>query len=83
MFRKKTIHDYDIAGKTVLVRADYNVPLTHDGHVSSNFRIRQNIPTIRVLQEKGCKIIICSHLGRPKSRDDRQFSLKPGRKRAK
>lgn len=76
MFQKKTIHDIDIAGKRVLLRADYNVPLT-GGKVASDYRITQSIPTIRALQEKNCKIVICSHLGRPKGEEDTDFSLKP------
>lgn len=77
MFDKKTINDYDVYGKKVLLRADYNVPLTKDGAVASNYRITQSIPTIRALQEKGCRIIICSHLGRPTGPKDKKFSLKP------
>lgn len=76
MFQKKTLNDYDIAGKTVLLRADYNVPLK-DGVVSSNYRIAQSVETIRALQEQGCRIVIVSHLGRPKGPDDAQYSLKP------
>jgi 3-phosphoglycerate kinase len=81
MFKKKTLKDYDIAGKTVLLRADYNVPLNDSGEISSDYRITQSIPTIKALQEKGCKIVICSHLGRPKDADDTDFSLKPVAKR--
>ena len=77
MFTKKTINDFDIAGKKVLLRADYNVPLNKDHTVASAYRIEQSIPTIKALQEKGCKIVICSHLGRPKSPLDTEFSLKP------
>lgn len=76
MFQKKTLNDYDIAGKTVLLRADYNVPLK-DGAVSSNYRIAQSVETIRALQEQGCRIVIVSHLGRPKGPEDTQYSLKP------
>ncbi len=81
MFNKKTINNYNIAGKIVLLRADYNVPLNKDGEVASDYRITQSIPTIKALQEKGCKIVICSHLGRPKNAEDKQFSLKPVAKR--
>jgi 3-phosphoglycerate kinase len=77
LFSKKTIHEFDLAGKRVLLRADYNVPLNKDGTISSNYRIEQSLPTIRALQEKGCQIVICSHLGRPKSPDDRMYSLRP------
>lgn len=76
MFLKKTIRDIDLSGKKVLVRTDYNVPISR-GVITSNFRITQSIPTIKYLQEKGCRIIICSHLGRPAGYGDNQFSLKP------
>ena len=81
MFNKKTVNDYDIASKRVLLRADYNVPLTGNGEVASDYRITSSIPTIKALQDKGCKIIICSHLGRPKNSEDTKFSLKPVAKR--
>jgi 3-phosphoglycerate kinase len=77
MFQKKTLNDYNLQGKHVLLRADFNVPLTENNEVASDFRIAQSIPTIKALQEKGCKIVICSHLGRPKGPQDTQFSLKP------
>ena len=77
MFSKKTINDFDIAGKRVLLRTDYNVPLNKDGSVASAYRIEQSLPTIKALQSKGCQIVICSHLGRPKSSADRQFRLQP------
>ena len=82
MFNKKTLHEYnELHGKTVLLRADYNVPLDDKGEILSDFRITQSLPTIEALQEKQCKIIIISHLGRPKSADDTHFSLKPVAKR--
>lgn len=77
MFYKKTINDYNLDDKTVLLRADYNVPLDSDGEISSDYRITQSIPTIKALQDKNCKIVICSHLGRPKSSEDIKYSLKP------
>lgn len=77
MFNKKTIYDFDIDGKKILLRADYNVPLTSDGDIDSNFRIAQSIPTIQVLLERGCRVVICSHLGRPDGPEDTKFSLKP------
>ena len=76
MFSKQTIDDYKLAGKQVLLRVDFNVPI-ENGKVMSDFRIQQAIPTIKALQKKGCKIVICSHLGRPKSPEDTQYSLKP------
>ncbi len=77
MFHKKTINDFDIQGKRVLVRADYNVPLSSSGTVESSYRIEQSLPTLRALIDKGCQIVICSHLGRPKGPEDTHFSLKP------
>jgi len=77
VFSKKTINDYELGDKTVLLRADYNVPLDKNGKITSDYRIAQSVPTIKALQAKGCRIVICSHLGRPKGPEDRQFSLKP------
>ncbi|MCA9328926.1 phosphoglycerate kinase, partial [Candidatus Saccharibacteria bacterium] len=77
MFRKKNIHEFDLHGKRVLLRADYNVPLEKDGSVASSYRIEQSLPTISALQEKGCQIVIISHLGRPEGPDDKSCSLKP------
>ena len=77
MFYKKTLHDFDVNGKKILLRADFNVPLTDEGEIESNFRITQSLPTIRALQERGCKGVICSHLGRPSGPDDAKFSLRP------
>ncbi len=76
MFTKKTIKDIDISGKTVLLRADYNVPIK-DGEVASDYRITKSLPTIQYLLEKNCKIVICSHLGRPKGETVSKYSLKP------
>ena len=80
MFTKQTINDIDLRGKQVLLRADYNVPL-QDGTITSDYRITQSLPTIKALQQMGCKIVICSHLGRPKGPDDASCSLKPVAKR--
>src|SRR5690606_23866347 len=76
MFSKKTVRDIDIDGRIVLLRADYNVPL-QDGAISDDYRIRQSIATIQYLRERGCRIIICSHLGRPEGAPDQRFSLEP------
>lgn len=76
-FPKKTIKDSVISGKTVLLRADFNVPITERGAITDDFRIRQALPTIKYLQEQKCKVVICSHLGRPKDAQDSTFSLWP------
>ncbi len=82
MFTKKTIRDIDLDGKTILLRADYNVPLD-DGKITDDYRIKQSLPTIHYLLEHGVKLIICSHLGRPKGPDDLSVSLFPVAKRLK
>ena len=80
MFTKQTIRDIDLNGKTVLLRADYNVPL-EGGKITDDYRIKQSLPTVEYLLRHDVKLIICSHLGRPKSAKDTQFSLFPVAKR--
>ncbi|MBI3889832.1 phosphoglycerate kinase, partial [Candidatus Saccharibacteria bacterium] len=75
-FFKKTIRDLPLNGQTVLVRADYNVPLNGDGTISDDLRIRASLPTLRYLVERGCKVVIISHLGRPEGHDP-ALSLAP------
>ena len=76
MFSKKTIHDVDVRGKTVLMRADFNVPL-EDGTIADDYRIQQALPTIQYLLENDAKLVLCSHLGRPSGPDDSSCSLWP------
>lgn len=74
---KKTIRDIDLKDKKVLVRCDFNVPFDGEGKISDNRRIVAALPTIKYLLENNCKIILCSHLGRPKGEFKKEFSLKP------
>lgn len=76
MFAKQTIRDIDLKGKKVLLRADYNVPL-QKGKITDDYRVKQSLPTIKYLLEHGAAVIICSHLGRPKSPGDTEYSLFP------
>jgi phosphoglycerate kinase len=68
-FFKLTIRDVPLEHQTVLVRVDYNVPLNKKGEISDDLRIRASLPTLRYLHERGCKIVIMSHLGRPEGKD--------------
>ena len=74
---KKTIEDIDVAGKKVLVRCDFNVPFNADGSISDPKRIKEALPTIKYLLSKGAKVILCSHLGRPKGEFNMKYSLAP------
>ncbi len=80
MFNKKTIEDIDVKNKRVLVRVDFNVPLK-DGIITDENRIMGAMPTINYLIEKGAKVILCSHLGKPKADNMEAFTLAPVAKR--
>ena len=77
MFNKKTVEDIAVAGKRVLVRCDFNVPLDENGNITDANRIVGALPTINYLIEKGAKVILCSHMGKPKGEPVPSLSLAP------
>jgi len=74
---KKTIEDIQVSGKKVLVRCDFNVPLDENKHITDENRIQGALPTIQYLIKNGAKVILCSHLGRPKGEFNMKYSLAP------
>ena len=74
---KKTVRDIDVKGKKVLVRCDFNVPQDENGNITDNRRIVSALDTIKYLLDNNAKVILCSHLGRPKGEVKAEFSLKP------
>ena len=74
-FPYRTIRDVDVRGKQILLRAGYNVPLKKDGTIADDFRVEMSLPTIKYLLDRGAKIVIVSHLGRPKGEVDEKLSL--------
>ncbi len=74
---KATIYDVDFTGKRALVRVDFNVPQDDDGNITDDTRISAALPTINYLLDKGAKVVLMSHLGRPKGKFDMKYTLKP------
>ena len=74
---KKTVKDIDLKEKRVLVRCDFNVPMDQNRNITDNRRIVSALPTIQYLLEQNCKLVLCSHLGRPKGEFKPEYSLKP------
>jgi len=77
---KLTIKDLDLRGKRVFIRVDFNVPLK-DGVITDDTRIRETLPTLKLAIEKGGRLVLASHLGRPKGGPDPKYSLKPAAKK--
>ena len=74
---KKTVRDIELAGKKVFVRCDFNVPMDENRNITDNRRIVAALPTIKYLLEQNCKVILSSHLGRPKGEFKPEYSLAP------
>ena len=81
MMNKKSIKDIDVAGKKVIARVDFNVPLDDNGNITNDKRIVAALPTIKYLVDNNAKLIIVSHLGRPKNGPEAKFSMAPAAKR--
>ena len=73
----KTLKDLELAGKRVLVRVDFNVPMNDQGEITDDLRVRTVLPTLRYLVEQRARVIICTHMGRPKGQRAEKFSLAP------
>ncbi len=78
---KKTMEKVDLKGKRVFIRADFNVPLDENGNITDDSRIRATLPTINYAIDEGAKVIVASHLGRPKGKPEPKYSLTPVAKR--
>lgn len=77
MYNKLTVEDVDVKGKKVLVRCDFNVPLDADGNITDENRIVGALPTIKYLIDNGARVILCSHMGKPKGEPVPSLSLAP------
>ena len=78
---KKTVADLDVKGRRVLMRVDFNVPLDSKGNITDDRRIRMALPSIKNVLERGGRLILMSHLGRPKGKPDASLSLFPAARR--
>lgn len=76
-FTKRTINSLPLRGNTVLLRADFNVPLNDQGKIADDYRIRSSLPTIQYLLAHGCKVVLVSHLGRPEGKRNSVYTLEP------
>ncbi|HHV78739.1 MAG TPA: phosphoglycerate kinase [Firmicutes bacterium] len=81
MSGKKSVKDVDVSGKRVLLRVDFNTPISPAGEVADDTKIRESLPTINYLISKGAKVLVMSHLGRPKGKQDPKLSLAPAARR--
>ena len=81
MYNKLTVEDVDVKGKKVLVRCDFNVPLNDKQEITDETRIVGALPTIQYLIDNGAKVILCSHMGKPKGKPVPELSLAPVAKR--
>ena len=77
LYDKKSIADIDVNGKKVIARVDFNVPLDEEGNVTDDKRIKGALPTIKYLVDHNAKLILVSHLGRPKNGPEAKYSMKP------
>ena len=77
MLNKKSVEDIQVTGKRVLVRCDFNVPLDENRNITDETRIDGALPTIKYLMDNGAKVILCSHMGKPKGEPKPEFSLAP------
>ena len=74
---KRLITDLDLKSKRVFIRVDFNVPLDEEGRITNDARIRASLPTIQYALSKGARVLLASHLGRPKGKPNAKMSLKP------
>jgi phosphoglycerate kinase len=75
--RKKTLRDVNLKGRKVLMRVDFNVPLSKEGDITDDTRVRSSLPSIDYIAEQGASCVLMSHLGRPKGKKDKAYSLRP------